>query len=401
MLTEKKIKALKVTDRAYKAGDQRGLYILVKPSGGKIWRYKYRIKRNSKSIEKLLTLGSYPEISLTKARELHWEAYQLVKAGHDPSKNVKASGTLLDGTYTFGSIGKDWLETKASVWSDGHKARQIRFLKKDLAPLHDKEIRSIKPPDILMVLRGIEERGVGSTPRRVKQVASQIFRHGIALGLADSDPASVVSAALKPHKPKHFAAITNPRRLGPILRAFEGYKGSPIVRAALFLTPRLMVRPGELRRMKWEELDLETRLWIIPQSTMKKSPIELDHIVPLPSQACKTILNIKPLTGSSDWVFPNARDWRRPMSDNALLGALRRLDIGKDETCVHGFRATARTILAEEFDYPDHVLEAALSHAPKGAHGRAYNRTSFIEQRRRMLQHWSDHLDALKGQGTL
>ncbi len=394
MLTDVKIRQAKPRDKTYKLSDGRGLYIEVSTNGSKYWRYKYRVTANGKRREKRLSLGVYPEVSLKSARELHHTAHALVSNGGDPSeKRQEQKRAERSIAETFGVVGEDWFETQSPSWSETHVERQCRLFRKDLAPLHDLPIDEIKPPEILKTLRIIESRGAVESAHRAKQVASQICRHAMAMGLIEVDPAATVAAALRKPKTRHHAAITDPVQLGQLLRGIDDYHGSEVVRVALKLTPLLFMRPGELRRMEWSELDLEKGVWLIPGSKTKR---HRDHYVPLARQAVELLQGLRHLTGNSRFVFPNPRSAERPMSENAVLYALRGMGVTRDEATPHGFRATAKTMMEEQLEMRTDLIEHQLAHAVRDATGEAYNRTTFLPQRKKMMQRWADYLDWLK-----
>lgn len=285
--------------------------------------------------------------------------------------------------------------------SDGHAARTLLRLEQDVFPwLGSLRIGDVKAPLVLQTLRRIESRGAVETAHRTKQVCSQVFRYAIATGRAESDPAAALSEALKPVLVQHMPAITEPRRVGQLLRAIHAYEGLPVTRAALQLAPLVFVRPGELRKAEWPGFDLDAAEWRIDSMRMKRTKQDkltgAAHLVPLSTQAVEVLRDLQPLTGHGRYVFPSLRTGERPMSDNAVLSALRRMGFPKDEMTGHGFRAMARTLLAERLGVDESVIEAQLAHAVKDGLGRAYNRTEFVLQRREMLQAWADYLDKLR-----
>jgi integrase len=280
--------------------------------------------------------------------------------------------------------------------SEGHKVRSRRLLERDIYPvLGSSIIDSISAVEVLAVLRAIEKRSV-DLAHRAKQICSQIFRYGVITGWLVNDPCISLTGALKAVKTQHRAAITDPIELGGLLRAIDGYVGSPVVRAALKLSPMLFQRPGEIRHMEWDEINWDESRWELPASKMK---MRLPHIVPLPSQAIEILKYLEPLTGKGKYVFPSARGWSRPLSENGVRTALRSLGYENEQVTPHGFRATARTLLDEALRCRVEIIEAQLAHAVKDANGRAYNRTSFLEERTEMMQLWADYLDRLFGEG--
>lgn len=390
MLTATEIKQAKRKAKPYRLSDEKGLYLEVHPNGSKYWRMKYRYGGK----EKRLAFGVHPEITLKKARKKRSDARDLLADGIDPGE-VRRQEKLRKqslGEDSFGVIANEWFEKEKPHWSNSHTSRVKRIVEKDLAALSTRPIAEITAPEILVAIRKVEARGAFDTAHRAKQISGQVFRYAIATGRAERDPSRDLQDALAKHVKTHLAAVTDPKEFAKILRVLDGYKGTPIVRAAIRLAPLLFVRPGELRRMEWAELDLENRTWLIPGGKMKMG---VDHIVPLATQSIAIIEEIRSLTSRSKYVFPSARSAHRPMSDNAVLAAFRRMGIPKEELSGHGFRATARTILAEVLEYPEHLIEHQLAHAVRDANGRAYNRTTFLEQRRKMMQRWADYLDSL------
>ncbi len=401
MLTEVEVKQAKAKEKPHRLSDQGGLYLEVSPKGSKYWRYKYRISTGAQRIEKRLALGVYPKISLKNARELHREAHALVSQGGDPSLVKREQKALAEvaSLNTFGSLGEDWFAKQSPDWSPTHAIRQRRLFGKDLLPLHELAIDKIAAPELLGVLRVIESRGALETARRTNQVASQIFDHAIAVGAAEVNPAVGIKNALKKPKSKHHAAILDPGELAFFLRSVDNYVGTLVVQIALMLTPLLLVRPGELRHMEWGEVSLEEGKWLIPAAKTKR---RRDHFVPLASQAVRLIAQLKPYTGDGQYVFPSARGGERPMSENAVLYAMRGLGITKEEATPHGFRATARTLMEEQLGIRSDLIEHQLAHVVRDATGEAYNRTRFFPERIKLMQRWADYLEDLKeGSGTI
>ncbi len=391
MLTNTAAKQAKPKDKPYRLSDEKGLYLEVHSNGSKYWRLKYRYGGK----EKRLAFGVYPEISLKRAHEKRSEARDLLADGIDPGE-VKRAEKLRRKTLatdSFGAIAQEWFEKEKPHWSQSYCKRARRIIEKDLAALYIRPIAEIAAPELLSVLRKIESRGAIDTAHRAKQIGGQVFRFAIATGRAERDPSRDLQGALAKPIKTHLAAVTEPDELAVILRVLDGYHGTPVVRAAIRLAPLVFVRPGELRNMEWTELNLDEGTWLIPGAKMKSGK---DHIVPLAAQSIVIIEEIHPLTSRSRYVFPSARSGHRPMSDNAVLAAFRRMGIPKEELSGHGFRATARTILAEVLEYPADIIEHQLAHAVRDANGRAYNRTSFLKQRREMMQKWADYLDELK-----
>lgn len=378
--------------------DAGGMYLQVSPAGSKRWFLKYRIDGK----EKQLALGSYPDVSLTAARKAR-DAAKLVKsAGVDPvqaRKVAKLKQSAL-GADTFKETALEWYDKHKSRWSSHYAIRELRNLEKDLFPYFaTRRIGEIEPIELLAAIRKVEERGALDVAHRVLTTARAVWRYAVATARAPRDISGDIAGALTPHHGKHFAAITDPAKLGELIRVIRGYQGGPIVRAALQLAPMLFQRPGELRGMAWAELDLDAGLWTIPAVRMKRK-IEgkkngIPHVVPLPTQAVEILRCLQPITGGSTLAFPGERSHERPISDNTLRAALLTLGYGPTVQSVHGFRATARTILAEVLEVDPLVIEAQLAHAVKDANGTSYNRTQYLKQRTTMMQQWADYLDKL------
>jgi integrase len=402
-LTDVKVRNAKPGDKQVKLSDSGGLYLLVSPpgkktpNGGKCWRFKYRFGGK----EKLLALGTYPEISLADARQRRDEARRQVAVGVDPGEVRKAQKAARAecNANSFEVIGREWFNKFSPNWADSHAEKIKARLENDIYPwLGKRPITEIKAPELLAVLRRIEARGALDTAHRAKCNCGQIFRYAIATGRAERDPSADLKGALPPAKGSHFPAITDPKEVAGLLRAIDGYEGTFPVRCALQLAPMLLVRPGELRKMEWTELDLElfdgsTPEWNIPGSRMK---MKIPHTVPLPQQAVEILKALRPLTGNSRYVFPSVRSHARPMSENTVNAALRRLGYDSETMCGHGFRAMARTILDEVLQIRPDFIEHQLAHSVKDPLGRAYNRTTHLTERKKMMQTWADYLDKLK-----
>jgi integrase len=390
-LTDTKIKNAKSQTKQYKLYDTAGLLMIVAPSGGKWWRFKYRFGGK----EKLLSLGTYPEVSLAKARSRRDKARAQVVDGVDPSqarKDEKASKA--NDENTFEVIAREWHTKFLPTWTPGHAKAILNRLEQNVFPwLGSSPIIEIKAPEVLMVLRRIESRGALESAHKIKNCCGQIFRYGVATGRAERDPTGDLKGALPPAQSKHLAAITDPEKVGGLLRAIDGYEGNFVTKCALRIAPLVFVRPGELRHAEWAEIDLEAAEWTIPAEKMKtKQP----YLVPLSRQAVEILKEIQPLTGSGIYVFPSPRTPLRPMSNNGILSALRRMGFEKDEMSGHGFRAMARTLLDEVLQVRPELIEHQLAHMVRDPLGRAYNRTQFLDERRKMMQIWADYLDGLK-----
>jgi integrase len=392
LLTDIKVKSAKVKDKQYKLTDGLGLYLLVTPQGGKLWRFKYRF--NNK--EKVRAFGTYPEITLADAREKWDAARKQVANDIDPGEVYKAQkkAELAVTENGFEVVAREWHEKFKQRWTKVHADTTIRRIERDVFPwLGERPIGEIKAPELLTVLRRIESRGAQETAHRVKTICGQIFRYALATGRAERDPAVDLKGALPPAPKTHLAALTDPKDVAALLRAIDGYQGSFVVKCALQLASMFFVRPGELRHSEWSEFDLDAGIWSIPAEKMKmKQP----HIVPLARQAVDVLKLLQPSTGRGRYVFPSTRTSLRPMSNNAILAALRRMGYDKDEMTGHGFRAMAWTILDEVLQVRPEFIEHQLAHAVRDPNGRAYNRTAHLEERKKMMQLWSDYLDGLK-----
>lgn len=397
-LTNIAIKNAKPKTKAYKLFDTRGLFLKVTPGGGKLWRFKFYFDNKEKSI----SLGSYPEVSLLKARKKRDEARELLADGINPSEHRKQQKFARDAenAITFELVAKEWVNHKSKRpkekggYAEKYAKDLLRRLEYDLlGPLGNQPIVALTAPEILKVLRRVEERGAFETAHRLLQNIGQIFRYAIATGRALRDPSRDLKDALAPVKKQHLAAIIDPNGVGQLLRAIESYEGSQIVRLALKLLPLVFVRPGELRNAEWSEIDFENQQWDIPAQKMK---MNFPHIVPLSKQAIEILEELKDYTGNDTYLFPSPRTRERPLSNNAFTAALRRMGYEKGEMTAHGFRAMARTLLDEQLKQRPDYIEHQLAHAVHGPLGRAYNRTSFLDERRKMMQKWADYLEELR-----
>lgn len=375
------------TDKPYKMGDMGGLYLEVSPAGGKYWRLKFRFGGK----EKRISLGVYPQVTLKEARAKREEAKKLLSQGVDPSARRKA--TKAAETDTFEAVYLEWFEKFSKRWKPSHAENIKRRIGKDMLPwIGARPIKEINAPELLTALRRIEERGAVESAHRTKQACGQVFRYAVATGRAERDPTGDLRGAIPPAYGKSFAAITDPKDVGALLRAIDGYQGSFIVRQALRLAPLFFVRPGELRAAEWAEFDTGRAEWRIPAEKMKmNSP----HIVPLSTQAMAVLDVLRPLTGAGRFLFPGERSKDRPMSDGTINAALRRLGYSADEMTGHGFRAMACSILNEEGWNRD-AIERQLAHAERNKVRAAYHRAEHLPERRRMMQAWADYLDGLK-----
>jgi len=390
-LTDTQIRKAKPGEKTYKLSDGRGLYLEVTPAGGRWWRFKYRFDGK----EKRLSLGVYPDIDLKTARERRDEARKLVAHRVDPSEKRKAEKATRqeEAANTFESIAREWHSQRRNALEQSTLDGIMMRMEKHLFPwLGSKPIARIEAPDLLEVLRRAESLDLGETPRRLRQYCGQIFRYAIATGRARRDPAGDLRGALRPHKPKHHAAVVEPKAVGELLRAIDGYTGEPVTRAAIRLAPLVFVRPGELRRAEWAEFDLDHAEWRIPASRMKMREA---HIVPLSRQAVDILLELFRITGKWTYVFPSIRSKSRCMSENTVNAALRRLGYAREDMTGHGFRSMASTLLNEQGWHRD-AIERQLAHAERDGVRAAYNRAEYLPERRKMMQAWADFLDGLK-----
>lgn len=378
--------------------DSGGMYLQVSPAGSKRWFLKYRVEGS----EKQLALGSYPDVTLTKARKARDAAKTQKAEGIDPihARQVEKLKASVGSGDTFTAAANDWLERGKPNWSATHYVRELRNVTKDLTPyLGKRAIASIKPIELLAVIQKVEQRGALDVAHRVLITAHGVWCHAVATGRAERDITPDIKKALKPHIRENLPAITDPVQLGALLRASDAYAGGPIVRAALKLAPLLFQRPGNLRTMRWADLDMAAGLWAIPSADMKRTKAEKingsPHVVPLPRQALALLQDLQNLTGGREYVFPGLRDWRVPMSEAAVSAALHAMGY-KDKHTWHGYRATGRTILRQVLKYPTDVIEAQLAHVGQITHGGAYDRTTHLDERAGMLQVWADYLDKLR-----
>lgn len=395
-LTDTTVRRAGAKKKPYKLFDAGGLFLLVMPHGGKWWRFKYRYHNK----EKLLSLGTYPDVSLKKARERRDDERKKLVDKIDPAVNRRALKAAWSDNLanSFEVVAREWIERQTPVWSDSNKTKIIGLLELNIFPwLGKRPVADINAPELLAALRRIEARGAASSARRVLQACGQIFRYAIATGRSIRDPSPDLRGALQPMKSGHFAAVTEPKAIGALLCSLYGYQGSLVTRCALQLAPLVFVRPGELRRAEWTEINFEKAEWNIPAERMKMKEA---HLVPLSRQALEILKELHPMTGRGRYVFPSMVSGQKPMSDNAVLCALRRMGIPKTEMTGHGFRAMARTVLDEVLHVRPDYIEHQLAHAVKDPNGRAYNRTAHLSERRKMMQQWADYLDGLRTQST-
>ncbi len=389
-LTDTAVRTAKPSDKPIKMFDERGLFLIVTPAGGKWWRLRYKFDGK----EKLLSLGTYPDTSLKDARERREEARKLLANDIDPGENrkVQKAARVERAENSFEVIAREWFAKYRDTWAPSHSEKIITRLQNDVFPwIGGKPVAEITAPVVLDVLRRIEKRGTLDTAHRAKGNISQVMRYAIATGKADRDPCPDLRGALPPAKESNFASITDPVKVAELLRAMDAFSGTFVVKSALLLSPLLFVRPGELRSAEWKGFDLDKAEWCYFVSKTKT-----EHVVPLSAQAVAVLKELHALTGHGRYVFPG-RDPQKAMSEAAVNAALRRMGYDtKTEITGHGFRAMARTILHEVLHQRPEVIEHQLAHAVPDALGTAYNRTLFLKERKAMMQLWADYLDKLK-----
>lgn len=390
MLTDTKLKALKVQNASYRMADSNGLCIEVRPTGAKVWRYRYRI--NDKA--SMVTIGEYPAVSLQQARTERDKLRAMVKAGTNPAHAQRAAkaANVERNANTFGTIGLEYLAKREREGMTVHSVeRDRRALETYLAPIYDSPISDVTAPMLLAALRKLEQRGVIETTHRARALAGRVFKYAIATGRGERNPAADLTGALERLQVRHFPSVTKPEQIGALLRALHSYQGSVVTQAALKLAPLVFVRPGELRHAKWEDIDLDAAEWRYMVTKTKTQ-----HIVPLSTQAVAILRELHPYTKRSAYVFPSERTASRPMSENTINAALRGMGYDRDTMTGHGFRAMARTLLDEVLGFRPDYIEHQLAHTVKDPLGRAYNRTTHLPERTKMMQAWSDYLDALR-----
>ncbi len=392
-LSDLQVKNSKPKSTAYKLTDGGGLYLLVTPSGGKLWRldYSYGGKR------KTLSFGSYPEISLSKARDERKDARSLLANDIDPSAAVKAQKAQEQiqseiEADTFEKVAKEWLEKNSPQWSDSHIKTITSRLERDVYPAFgSRAVTTITRSDVKCLMEKVAARGTIETADRIKLYCRQILRYALNNNKIETNPVDDMKDILPKRMAGHHAALTDPKDVAPLLRAIDGFEGSYVVKCALKLAPMFFVRPGELRAAEWSAINFEDAEW-----RYYISKTDTHHIVPLSKQAVDILKELQLLTGNGKYVFPCHRSPLRCMSENALIAALRRMGYTKDEMTPHGFRATARTMLDEILHQRVDFIEHQMAHAVKDPNGRAYNRTAHLAERKKMMQLWADYLDRLK-----
>lgn len=392
MLSDIQVRKAKAQDKPYKLADEKGLYLFITPQGGRLWRFDYRHEGKRKT----LSFGVYPDVSLSDARGKRDEARKLIAAGSDPSAQRKAAkaANAERAANSFEVIGREWHHIHMSDKTEDHAKRTLTRLEQDVFPwLGGRPLAEIEAPEILTVLRRIESRGANELAHTAKRTIGQIFRFAIATGRAARNPVPDLQGALKPVSVTHYAAITDPGKIGELLRAVYGYTGNLETRCAFKLSFFVMLRPGEVRRAEWCDINLERKEWRIPGHKMKMRD---EHIIPLSRQAIEILEEIRPLTGGGRYVFPSVRSADRPMSENTITGALRRLGYSGDEMTAHGFRSMASTRLNESHLFHPDAIERQLAHGERDSVRAAYNRAQYLPERAKMLQWWADYLDGLR-----
>lgn len=410
MLSPSQVANAKPQAKPFKLHDERGLFLLVTTAGGKLWRFKYRRPQAGK--ENSLSLGAYPDVSLKRAREKREEARALLADGIDPGVQRVAQRRAGEerAANSFEAIAREWLAVKSPEWMEETATRATAWLENNVFPvIGNRPIAELEynAPALLDVLQRMVKRGAVDSAHRVREHMGSVFRYAIATGRAKHDPVADLRDALPKAQGKNFAALTKPDDIAALLRAIDGYQGSPVTRAALLLSPLVFQRPGEVRQAEWAYIDLEAGEWRVPApvqkltKAQKESPRTADHLVLLSSQAVAILRGIHGLTGRGRYVFPGARDRDRPMSNNAVRSALRRLGYTGEEMTAHGFRHMASTRLNEMSLWNPDAIEAALSHKMQGVRGVYAGRAQFLDERRRMMQAWADSLDVLRAGGNV
>lgn len=386
-LTEVAIRAARPQAKPYKVYDEKGLFLLVKPNGSRLWRFKY----THAGVEKLISLGAYPDVTLKRARDKRNEARKFVADDIDPSARRKAERSAQSDT--FAALGAEYMETKRETLTESSWKRDNDQIVKIVGPyLGNRPIDDIEAPELLAVLKRLEKRGVRDTAHKVRALCGRVFRYAIATGRATRDISADLKGALAPKAAQSYPAITEPAKVGQLLRAIEGYDGWPTVNAALRLAPYVFLRPGELRAAEWKEFDFDNQEWRIPAERMKMGE---QHIVPLSRQVVAILKELEPLTGEECYVFPAIGRHGRPLSESTLGAALRRLGYSNEEMTAHGFRSLASTLLNEQGWNPD-LIELQLAHKERNKVRAAYNRAQRLDDRRKMMQAWADYLDGLR-----
>lgn len=392
-LTDTQVRNAKPKAEPYTLPDGGSMYLEVNPSGSKIWRMSYR-QANGKTNR--LTFGAYPEVSLLAARKQRDAARERKASGSDPAQARRDDKQAVAGAamHTFEAVARAWLKKTSATRAATTQGKITTWLQKDVFPtIGNMPVSKIKPLDVLKTVQKMEARGAVDSAHRVKQICGQVLRYGVAIGLVERDVTADLKGALSAVPKTNYAAITEPKQAGDLMRSIFAYTGYPCAVAALKLSPLLFVRPGELRAAEWAEIDLDAAEWRIPGSKMK---MKIDHLVPLSIQAVEILRSVHALGGRGRYVFPSIRTGERCMSENTINAALRSMGYSKEVMTAHGFRAMARTILDEVLGERVDLIEHQLAHAVNDPNGRAYNRTAHLPARRKMMQRWADYLYGLK-----
>jgi integrase len=400
-LSGAQVRIAKPAEKDYKLADGGGLYLLVTTTGGKLWRFDYR----HDGIRRTASFGAYPQVSLADARTIRNDTKKLLLDGVDPGVNKKAQKASKSSALanSFEVIAREWHGVKKDEWSDSHASKMLQRFEKNIFPwLGARPISDIEPPEVLGVLRRMESRGALETAKKMKYACGQVFRYAVASGRANRDQTADLKDALKTPLTKNMAALTAPKEVAELLRSSDAYSGTFVVKCALRLAPLFFCRPGELRHTEWSEIDFEKAELNVPFERLKMRKTEkLKHkgkffLIPLSRQSVSILKELHPLTRDSKYVFPGARSSSRCMSENAVLLALRKMGFAKEEMTGHGFRAMARTMIREQLHLEAEYIEIQLAHKTKAPNGTAYDRVSFLPERRQMMQLWADYLDELK-----
>lgn len=390
-LTDTAIRAAKPSEKQQKLFDGSGLFLLVFPNGSKVWRFKYHFQGR----EKLISLGAYPAVTLRDARDKASDARKALSNGKDPSAERQHS--KLQHRNTFEILAREWYDKQAPAWTANHAANVLRRMENDLFPhIGSRPVGAITATELLALLRRIEARGAVTVARMVRSTCSSVFRYAVMTGRTDRDPAGDLRGAINARPIKNRAALTEPEQVGRLMLAIENYSGAFAARLALQFMALTFCRPVEIVHAEWREFDVQDRLWRIPASKMKMAR---DHLVPLSPQAVAVLEAMRPYSGAGEYVFPGLRRGRPVMRTQTLVAALRRMGFAKDETCAHGFRAMASTLLNEQ-GFPPDVIERQLAHVPSNQVRAAYNRAEYLPELRRMMGAWANYLDTLRQQAT-
>jgi integrase len=390
-LTNMQIQNARPTDRVTQYTDDRGLYLEVHPSGSKLWRYKYRYMGK----QMRLAIGRYPDVSLAEARRRRDDARRQLDDGIDPLAKRKRDKlvAVFNAANTFGEIAKEYIDKQVAQGQADATTQKANWLLEQLKPIWDYPVVDIKPIDLLAALKRIEAKGKYETTRRCRSFAGRVFRYAVATGRGESDPSAILRGALVVPKVKHHAAILDPKPMGELLRAIDAYSGHKITRLAMQVSPHVMARPGELRMAEWSEFDIDNAVWKIPAERMK---MRRPHQIPLSRQVLAYLEELFALTGPTGFVFPAFHTWKRPMSENTMNQAFRRMGYATGEVTAHGLRTTASTLLNESGKWSPDAIERSLAHADANSIRGVYNRGRYWDERVEMHQWWSDHLDMLR-----